>query len=246
MIIQFNFSNYKTFKERATLNMIASNYDKDTNEEDNIIRVEQRDLRVLKSAVIYGPNSGGKSKFIDAIGFFRKFIITSSKETQQGDTIPVESYRLNSMTSGKPSDFEMTFMVDRVIYRYGFEVSKSEIVAEWLYSRPEKKEIELYYRTLQKFEYDTKRLAKIGSLEREDLVRKNSLLLSVLAQFNDQTAILLLNYFRNMNAVSGLNELDYKHSSITKVKEDPGKRAQIVELLKSADLGIQEDRKSVV
>jgi AAA15 family ATPase/GTPase len=242
MIIQFHFSNYKTFRERALLNMAASNYDKDTNEDDNIITVEKRGLRIVKSTVIYGPNASGKSKFIDAITFFRRFIIESSKGSQEGESINVEPFRLNSESNSNPSDFEMTFMIKNVIYRYGFEVTRRNIIAEWLYFRPAKKEIELFYRTEQSFEFDETRLSKAKPLITEGLVRNNSLLLSVLAQFNDSTAIDILNYFRSINCVSGLEERGYKNSSISKVKDDDLKRKQIVELLRSADLGIQDLR----
>ena len=242
MIIQFNFSNYKTFKERVVLNMIASNYDKTTNEEDNVINLEKRDLRIVKSSVIYGPNAAGKSKFIDAVTFFRKFILSSSKDALQQSSIGAVPFRLNSETKNKPSDFEMMFIMDEVIYRYGFEVNEDEVVAEWLYYRPGKKEIELFYRTLQVFESDDKRMSKVAFLTGEKLVRKNSLLLSVLAQFNDEIANRLLDYFRKMDCVSGLEEMDYKNNSLEKVQNDPVKRAQIMEFLKGADLGIQELR----
>lgn len=242
MIIQFNFSNYKTFKDRTTLSMVASNYDKDTNEDDNIISLEKQGLRLLKSSVIFGANASGKSKFIDAITFFRQFIIDSSKESQEGEKIDVEPFRLNINTQIGVSEFEMTFIVKNVIYRYGFEVNRKEVSAEWLFARPAKREIELFYRTGQSFEFDTKRLSKANPIVAEGLVRHNSLMLSVLAQFNDNTAIELLNYFREINCISGLQEQGYKNNSIVKVKEDEKKRRQIVDFIKSADLGIQDLR----
>lgn len=242
MIIQFSFGNYKTFKDKVVLNMVASNYDKDTNEEDNVIHIEKQGLRLLKSSVIFGANASGKSKFIDAISFFRKFIIDSSKVTQEGENIDIQPFRLNSKTKGSVSEFEMTFKIKNIIYRYGFEANKTAVTAEWLYSRPAKKEIELLYRSEQTFEYNEKRLSKAGPLVAEGLIRKNSLMLSVLAQFNDITAIEILSYFRNLNCVSGLDEREYKNSSIEKVRDDEKKRQQIVEFIKSADLGIQDLR----
>lgn len=242
MIIQFNFSNYKTFKDRVTLNMVASNYDKDTNESDNIIGIDKLGLRLLKSCVIYGPNAGGKSKFIDALAFFKDFILKSSKDSQEGERINVQPFRLNSRSAKDISDFEMTFIINKTTYRYGFEVNQQIVTAEWLYYRPSKKEIELFYRTGQSIEFDRKRLDQASVILDFDIVRKNSLFLSVLAQFNNPTAIDILNYFRNMSYISGLEEREYRGSSITKVKEDEHKRKQIVELLKGADLGIEDIR----
>ena len=242
MIIQFAFSNYKTFKDKVVLSLVASNYDKDTNEEENVINIEKRGLRLLKSSVIFGANASGKSKLIDAIAFFRKFILESSKESHEGEKIKIQPFLLNPNSRNNTSEFEMTFIIKNVIYRYGFEVNRNVISAEWLYSRPVKKELELFYRTEQSFEFDHKRLSKAEPIIKENLVRNNSLLLSVLAQFNDNTAIEILNYFRNLNCVSGLDEREYKSSSIDKVRDDKNKRHQIIEFIKSADLGIQDLR----
>jgi len=60
MLVQFSLQNYKCFKEEAVLSFIASNYDKDTREEDNVFQVEKFGLRLLKSAVVYGANASGK------------------------------------------------------------------------------------------------------------------------------------------------------------------------------------------
>lgn len=61
MLLQFSIKNFRTFKDKATLSLIASNYDKETREQDNIATNESS-LRLLKSAVIYGSNASGKSK----------------------------------------------------------------------------------------------------------------------------------------------------------------------------------------
>ena len=36
MLLQFSVKNFKTFKEKTSLNLVASNYDKDTREFDNV------------------------------------------------------------------------------------------------------------------------------------------------------------------------------------------------------------------
>jgi AAA15 family ATPase/GTPase len=222
--------------------MVASNYDKDTNELNNITYLKKQDIRLLKSSVIFGANASGKSKFIEAFAFFRSFILESSRETLKGQKIKVEPFRLSEETNRKASEFEMVFQLNNSIYRYGFEANSEKIIAEWLYVREVKKEIELFYRSLPDIDYDQRRLSKVGVLLAEGLVRSNSLLLSVLAQFNDSTANTILDYFRSMNSISGLNESEYKNNSIIKVQEGKEKKQQILELIKSADLGIEDLR----
>lgn len=241
MIVQFSVKNCKSFKDKCTFSMVASNYDKDTNESSNVIQLEQFNLRLLKSGVIYGANASGKSKFIDAIAFAKNFILKSSTEGQSNDLILIDSFRLSIETILKPSEFEFIFVHADTRYRFGFEAGTTEIISEWLYSqsnKPKSKEIELYYRDNQDVEFHTS-LPKVKTLFKENLVRPNALLISVLAQFNDTLAISLLNYFSNISTVSGLDESEFRLNTINKIK-DVKQKFGVLEMLKSADLGITD------
>ena len=142
MLLQFTTKNFKAFKEKATLSLVASNYDKNTRETDNVYEDHKFNLRLLKSAVVYGANASGKSKFFDALLFMRRFVVTSSRESQKGDYIEVDPFRLDEESEKMPTEFEVIFTFKEVLYRYGFEADKEQIVSEWLYYRPKTKEIE--------------------------------------------------------------------------------------------------------
>src|ERR1035438_551966 len=85
MLIEFSVENFRSFRARATLSLEASN--DDWLEDECVTTVGG--LRLLKSAAIFGANAGGKSNFLKAMAVFRNFIRNSSKETQQGEKIPV-------------------------------------------------------------------------------------------------------------------------------------------------------------
>lgn len=239
MLIQFSVRNFKTFKERVTLNLLASNYDKTTREEDNVFFNEKFEHRLLKSTVTYGANASGKSKFIDALAFMKKFIITSSKDSQKGDSIKIEPFRLSTETENEPSEFEVVFIDSETTYRYGFEVNEKEVVAEWLYVKEKTKEIELFYRDFQDFEFHNRKFSKGKTLVKEGLVRNNALLLSVSAQFNDELAEHVITWFKGMGIISGLREEGYEGYTMRKANDSKFK-SKILNLLKAADLGIQD------
>jgi AAA15 family ATPase/GTPase len=236
MIIQLSIKNYRSFKDNSTLSFVATNYDKDTREEENIILDEKYKLRFLKSAVVYGANAGGKSKFIEALIFMRQFVLSSSKDSQKGEPIAVEPFRLNSETIKLGSEFEIIFTLNSERYRYGFEVNKGEIIAEWLFHKPKTKEIELFYRDYQ--DISTK-IPKANILIKEGLIRNNALFLSVLAQFNDKTAESILEWFKAITAISGLQEEGYLHDTMQMTK-DKVQKARILAFLKNADIGIDD------
>ena len=239
MLIQFTVRNFKIFKEKATLSFIASNYDKETREQENISDTNIYNLRILKSAVIYGANASGKSKFMEALMFMRRFVINSSKETQKGEKIAVQPFRLSTESESEPSEFEVLFTIKNEMFRYGFEVDNNIVVAEWLYHKPKTKEIELFYRELQKFETHPKKFLKGAALVKQELIRNNALFLSVASQFNEDSASNVLSWFQELIFISGLDEREFKNNAISKVK-DSAKKSKVLELLKVADLGIQD------
>lgn len=239
MLIQVSVRNFKAFKEKMTFNLTASNYDKETLEEDNVVLNPSFNLRVLKSAIIYGANASGKSKFIDALEFMRDFAITSSKDTQIGDPINVEPFRLEIEASQSTSEFEVIFIYKEEMFRFGFEVNKERVVSEWLYHKPKTKEVELFYRQGQKIERHPRQFQKAGTLIRENLVRPNALLLSVAAQFNDENAAKVLEWFKNLGTISGLEEEVYQGFTMFRTK-DPEHKKRTMNLLKAADLGIDD------
>lgn len=239
MLIQFSIKNFKTFKDKSVLSLIASNYDKESRELDNIVRDKLFGIRILKSAVIYGANASGKSKLLDAFAFMRYLVINSSKESQKGETIDVEPFRLSTETENEPSEFEIIFIHNEVLYRYGFEATTERIVAEWLYHKPKTKEIELFYRDGNIITPHERSFTKGSRVAKEGLVRDNALFISVAAQFNETKAIIVIDWFKRFKAISGLRESGYQGFTMGKT-EDPEHKRKILELLKAADLGIQD------
>lgn len=246
MFLQFSIKNFRTFKDKATLSLIASNYDKDIRELDNIYQDDKFNLRILKSAVIYGANASGKSKFIDAFEFMRRFVIKSSKDSQKFEKIAVEPFRLNNESEKQPTEFEVIFTFKGVLYRYGFEANNREIVSEWLYYKPKTKEIELFYRDGKTIDTHDRNFSKGKTVIKGGLVRENALLVSVASQFNDATCGNVIEWFESLNIISGLNESGFKNNTIEKIKSNKDK-IKILDFLKAADLGItdiqyEEDR----
>jgi len=124
------------------------------------------------------------------------------------------------------------------MYRYGFEVDKKQVHAEWLYRKSKIKEVELFYRENQNF--DIHRTFKVADLVANDRVRPNALLLSVAAQWNDKIAKKIFDWLRNFNVISGLREEEYERFSAGRILEDEQTKKEIIAFLKGADLGIED------
>jgi len=244
MILGFTVKNYKVFKDETTISFLASNYDKTTQELESIVEFPEKKLRILKSAVIYGPNASGKTKLFEAIGFMRHFIINSSKESQQGESIDVQPFLLSEMTEKEPSEFEMVFLYKNVTYRYGFEVTDQKVLAEWLFFKTSSKEIQVFYRdTVENTcEIHKKHFKKGAMLHKENMVRDNALMLSVASQFNDDLCSEVLSWFRSkLSVISGLREEGYQGFSMMKINQKDAHN-RMMHLVQGSDLCIQDIR----
>lgn len=237
MLVKFSLENFRTFRNRAVLSMIATNYDK-TRDDENIYTCEAFNLRLLRSALIYGANASGKSKIMEALQFMRLFILSSSLDSRKGDVIPVTPFMLNETTQTLPSEFEIIFIHNNEMFRYGFEVTRSEVVAEWLFHRPKTKEVEIFYRENQVFNLHRDFL--VGKkLVDDKMVRNNALLLSVAAQFNDNLSGKVFDWMYGLKVIPALETSGYKGFSTESIGK-PETKKKILDMLHKADISITD------
>ncbi|GAP18979.1 AAA family ATPase [Levilinea saccharolytica] len=236
MFIELTVGNFRSFKERATLSMVAAKLNARDPQLDlnNTFQVDE-DLSLLTSAGIYGANASGKSNLIKALGFMRHYVLSSSRESQADEPIDTVPFKLDSQTELAPSYFEVVFRLEGVPYRYGFEVTTEKVETEWLFYSPNRKEAKLF--TREDSEFSISRALK-GGQALKSLTRPNALFLSVAAQFNNEIAKKVLGWFKRVNVISGLDDSAYGGFTAKAFAEDESYRAGIVELLQESDVGI--------
>jgi AAA15 family ATPase/GTPase len=237
MLVEFKVGNFRSFKDIVTLSMVASS-DKEYME-TNTIKVDDK-LRLLKSAALYGANASGKSNLFKAMGFMKKFISTSSKESLSTEKIPIEKFLLSTETEKLPSTFEIVFIINKIRYRYGFQVDSERVHNEWLYFVPTIREATLFIREKDKIKLGPHFKEGKGL---ESKTRPNALFLSVADQFNGEIAGRILKWFKAFEIISGVDEIGYVDLSISKMAdEDKEFKKFILKFLKVADMGIKDLR----
>ncbi|CBN56468.1 MULTISPECIES: AAA family ATPase [Kamptonema] len=237
MLIGFSIGNYKSFKDIVTFSMVASPITSEEKkvDENNVFEVNEQ-LKLLKSAAIYGANASGKSNFVAAIKFMRSFVLNSSKEGQISEPIDVEPFRLSTQTEKEPSFFEVVFRLEGKIYRYGFEVNIKQVISEWLFYQQKTKEFKLFERKLDNFQLTTAFKEGKGIT---DKTRNNALFISVVAQFNGKIAQKILMWFRGLKLISGLHDSGYRNYTIRSFEKKQHKD-DILRFVKKLDLGIED------
>lgn len=228
MLIQFTVGNFLSFKEKVTLSMVKSAMH---DLPENVIKISN-DFELLKSAVVYGANASGKSNLIYALQFMKYFAINSFRYYQKGEEIGMYSFRLNEASIPKPYFFEVVFMVDGIIYRYGFELDNKKVNKEWLYFTQKNEEKPLFMRDGLKFNLSEKDFSE--GINKETDTRENCLFLSLVSQLNGPISSKIINWFMKLRSASSPS-VDSIFSSIEK---DMNLKEDVLRFVSIADNGV--------
>lgn len=227
MLLEFTVGNYLSFKDRKTLSLEASSI---TEFPQNVIDLDNFEL--LRSAVIYGANSSGKSNFLSALTKMRKIVIESGKQTST-DKIEVSPFLLNTETEKCSSYFEILFLIDGIRYRYGFEIDTDVVHSEWLYVKRKDKETELFTRVNGDIDV-SKNFTEGTGLEKR--TRDNGLFLSTVDQFNGAISNKIMKWFDNYIILSGVDHQKNRSLSIALMK-DNGFKSRFTKFICDFNLG---------
>ena len=240
MLLEFCVKNFLSIKDDLKLSFVATTLMESLSEPNDVIRISDMGLALVRSAVIYGANASGKTNVLKAIAFYKSFIMNSFKNGQAGESIDVENFRLNASTVQEPTTMEATFTVGEYLYRYGFEVGEKAVHAEWLYrrmNRKRSKEVEIFYREETGVTVHAKS-PLMQDLVNRKMVRDNALLLSTAAQFNETTAVDILHWLSDTQVLF-CSEDDKMWLQAIRHLDDEKMRERIVRFAKYADLGIE-------
>lgn len=117
MLINYIFSNFRSFKNKTSLSMKAGTQ-RTLNE--NLIR--QDGNRMIPSTVIYGANASGKSNIIMSLAVMKEIILSGSLESNILDLNNLELYPFAHNGYERPMLFEIEFINKGYHLIYGFEV----------------------------------------------------------------------------------------------------------------------------
>ncbi|ERT06951.1 AAA ATPase domain protein [Lyngbya aestuarii BL J] len=259
MLIQFSVENYRSIREKITFSMVASE-DIETLPKNTFAVPGNEEIRLLKSAVIYGPNAAGKSNLVRAMYTLENIVLQSAKGMGGSrDKLPIESFRLDTESNQKPTLFELIFICEEVRYEFGISLDQERIYEEWLIAYFDNEQQNLYERNFipdhRELKPDYKQYNwKFGEyldLSEENrliknLVRRNSLFLSHAAQNSHPQLEKIYNWFGDNFNEDQFNIFSpsFPGGGYTAARslEDHVFRKEIVNFLQKADLGISDFR----
>ncbi len=140
MLISFSVGNFRSFSDEQTLSFVASK--KLASHSNHLFPIPDTKQHVLRMAVMYGANGAGKSNLFKALSFAKSIAVGTRAK---GATTGREAFCFPNH-SEEPSSFDLQFISEGGVYRYGFKVSDNHITEEWLFKVKGSRERILYER----------------------------------------------------------------------------------------------------
>lgn len=232
MIVQFTVGNFLSFNAKQVLNLEAKGI---SELKTNICTFKAE--KILRSMVIYGANSSGKSNLIKAMERMRE-VVLSSVRLNDSDELEYSPFLLSIETDSLPTFFEIIFWKESIRYRYGFEYNLRQIENEWLFAgKSEKSEKALFIRTIEGIAVDAKYKEGEGI---ESKTNNNRLFVSLVAQLGGPISKQILEFFKNYNVLSGLDHNDYKGFTTRMLHKNLNGCEESLELYQKLKLGFQD------
>jgi len=241
MLLEFRVKNFRSFRDEAVFSLNASK-DK-TLESSNLLKTGIKSIpSVVASAAIFGANASGKSNFIGAIAYFKE-MVRASASLPVDQSFNIKSFALDAKTKIAPSEFEITFIKDGVRYQYGFVMTASKIIEEWLLVYKSAKPQRWFDRYFD--EGKQEEVIDFGSSFKgqKDIwkksTRSNALFLSTAIQLNSDQLMPIYSWITQDIVLFGAQGLPINDYSTNMLQDDLGRKA-ITAFLQTADICIDD------
>ena len=228
MLIDFNCTNFKSFKDASSFTMTSS---PDTSYEDELISFD--DKKYVKQAVVLGPNGSGKSNFINAI-FAMKNIVLYNYMYYEKKVFPFAPF-IDQID--EPTELSIQFEKKGVRYYYGFTYNQTKIISEFLYIYPNGRETKIFKKEKMEFSCNQKYESLFKHVR--FWCNDNMLILSSANNICDIDYILETYKFFEEDLISyhfdGFRNI--KDSNLMRLKDESTKK-RLLSFLKTIDAGI--------
>lgn len=235
MLVEFKFGNFRSFKDEAYFSMEPLTQN---GKNINVINTCLRKIpQLYTTAGFFGPNASGKSNILKAITLFKKFI-QRSYSYEVDKKLATDPYLLNDDYLEKPTFFEISFLVESNLYKYGFRYNETKIFEEYLYitnfsQQGSARENRIFHRKENEFAKSK------GILQRwiDDLSPNRLFLSDIINNRKCEIAEIVAAYTWLMKKMHIIGNNVSKSFSFEMIQQ--GDTTEILEHMRNADLGLE-------
>lgn len=230
MLLSFRVTNHRSIRDEQQLGLTPV-YDAD--------RPEGTDWQAVPVVALFGANASGKSNVVDALRFMARMVRASHRDAEPGGGIERYPFALDQEGLTEPSWYVVDLLLRGVRHTYGFSVDSEQVLDEWLYSYPRGRRRKVFHRTGDEIEFGDKAPKRELDVIK-NITEPNALFISVAARSKQEAVQPVYTWFSGsvLFRAGGARPYGVSPASM-KLLEDPERAPAVVELLRAADLGIE-------
>lgn len=245
MILNISFSNHRSFRDDTSFSMEATASQAKNNNVVSYATVTG-EMRLLKSAVIFGANASGKTNIIRLVSLLVNEVRQASGVYGGLNVGPLYTpFCLDDIHTEEPATIDVQFLIGDIIYDYKVKMNRFEILEETLSYSPNGYQAKLFERIANKDaglhmpKYPT--TLNKGGLRPNFSVFPNRLILSKFLYDTPHELIRpAARFLANINVANSYNRnmRDKMWQNSLEWMSEQKHRVQLSRLLKFADLGV--------
>lgn len=233
MLLQFNVTNYMSYKNEVILSLIAG---KDKEHEDILINCGKD--KVLPTISIYGSNASGKTNIFKALSFAIMFV-RNSNYYQIDKLINVAPFLLDDESRFNKSRFDFIFSYDDIKYEYGFVLDSKNVYEEYLYEYRSQRPAMIFEReNINEYKFSTATKKELSAIV--DKNTNNKLFLSTATAWNALSTRKAYMWFSDSIDTYNSESLESGFISTLEKNNDSEMKSFMKKMLKNADINISD------
>jgi hypothetical protein len=234
MLLSIRVANHRSIREEQQWTFTPV-YDAD--------RPGETDWPAVPVAALFGANASGKSNVVDALRFMASMVRYSHRAAEPGGGLARSPFLLAEEGADEPSWYVVDVILTGVRYTYGFSVDDRRVLDEWLFSYPRGRRRILFQRAEDEVTFgETMPKRELDVVQR--ITEPNVLFLSVAARSRQPSVLPVYEWFRHTLCLLDGRQGDPRRYGgrveMLRLFEDPRSARAVVDLLRAADLGIED------
>ena len=141
MLLNFTVGNWMSYRDEASLNMVAS---LERQHARTLAKIPGfRSKKALPVAAVYGGNASGKTGLFKGMAALKHMV---TGDIGMDESLPIEPFMLEKGSASEPTVFDVTFLAGRTVYRYVVEATLDGVSYESLERVLEKESVDVFER----------------------------------------------------------------------------------------------------
>jgi hypothetical protein len=242
MLIEFSLTNFRSFRERQTLSLVASRLSEHTETHTFEPGLHGFD-RLLATTALYGPNASGKTNLLHGLQVMQQTVLTSATAGLMLSDWRMP-FKLDVGSRFAPTVFEITFVEGGVRYEYGFALSDERVEHEWLieYVNPRGRTLfeRIFVAAKDDYDWQFSVFLKGQRVVWKDATRPNGLYLTTAVQLNSRQLMPLFEWFQQKLSVIVGPNTNLNPTLTAALLQQPDGKAKVLPFLREADFDITD------